>query len=151
MFHLSSRSLYALKALYELAQHELQPIKTPLKIATIAQRQKIPARFLEGILAQLKRGGFVESRRGVDGGYQLTRQAQHLTIGEVMRFLEGPLDFTNSQKKGRKAASLSTRDPFQGFWQELETAVAVTIDAVTLGELVEDNQKTGDFVPNYEI
>ncbi|OGQ30427.1 MAG: hypothetical protein A3F89_04100 [Deltaproteobacteria bacterium RIFCSPLOWO2_12_FULL_50_11] len=148
MFHFSSRSLYALRALYELALCEQGP---PMKIAFIAQRQKIPTRFLEGILAQLKRGGIVESRRGVDGGYHLARRSQYLTIGEVLRFLEGPVDFTNSQKKGKKDSISGPTDPFNGLWQKLEKTVETAIDEMTFRDLIEFNERTGQYIPNYII
>ena len=148
MFHLSSRSLYALRALYELARYEEV---APVKIAIIAKKQQIPPRFLEGILAQLKRGGFVESRRGVEGGYQLARKSQYLTIGEVLRFLEGPLDFVNSQRKGRGNSTKGAADPFNAFWRQMETVIVDITDKTTLKDLIEDNERTGKYIPNYSI
>ena len=65
---------------------------SPCKIADIAKRQKIPQKFLELILASLKQGGFVESRRGAEGGYLLARAADAITVGEVLRFVEGARD-----------------------------------------------------------
>ncbi|RPI07932.1 MAG: transcriptional regulator, partial [Acidobacteriales bacterium] len=63
---ISLKADYALKAVFDLT---LQPPGVPIKIAGIAKRQKIPQKFLELILAGLKQGGFVESRRGAEGGY----------------------------------------------------------------------------------
>lgn len=140
MFHLSSRSLYALSAIYELAYHEKHSPKRPIKIAAIARKQRIPTRFLEGILAHLKRGGFVKSRRGVEGGYQLNRRAKHLTIGEVMFFLEGPLDFSSSRKKGEKDSESGALDPLHRFWKKLEGSIERVINKVTFGDLVEENE-----------
>ena len=61
------------------------PAPEPMKIAEIAEIEQIPIRFLEAILNQLKGGGFVQSRRGAEGGYLLARPADKLTVGEVMR------------------------------------------------------------------
>ena len=148
MFHLSSRTRYALRALYELAAHEAT---TPLKIAAIARRQKIPVRFLEGILTQLKRGGFVESQRGIEGGYRLSRKSQYLTIGEVLRFLEGPVDFAPMHKKEPKGSRGELEDPFYRFWRRLNGAIVTIIDELTFRDLIEDNVKSGEYVPNYII
>ena len=63
----------------------------PMKIAEIAEREQIPIRFLEVILNQLKGGGFVQSRRGAEGGYRLARPADQLTVGEIMRYVDGPI------------------------------------------------------------
>jgi Rrf2 family transcriptional regulator, cysteine metabolism repressor len=67
---ISVKGEYALQALFDLAS---QPPGAPVKIGDIARRQKIPQKFLELILAGLKQGGFVESRRGAEGGYLLVR------------------------------------------------------------------------------
>src|ERR1039457_2847178 len=77
---ISVKGEYALQALFDLAS---QPPGTPVKIGEIAKRQKIPQKFLELILAGLKQGGFVESRRGAEGGYLLARAAESTTVGAV--------------------------------------------------------------------
>ena len=84
----SSRCYYAIRAIYALSEHSGSE---PLKIALIAEREKIPIRFLEVILGQLKGAGFVQSRRGAEGGSRLARAADSLTVGEVMRFVDGPI------------------------------------------------------------
>src|SRR6202023_3503631 len=93
--NISVKGEYALHALFDLA---LQKPGEPIKIADIARRQKIPQKFLELILAGLKHGGFVESRRGAEGGYLLSRAPDGITVGEVLRYVEG----TKSNKPDRK-------------------------------------------------
>src|SRR5438270_4624134 len=83
----SSKCYYAIRAIYALSEHAGPE---PLKIAEIAERELIPIRFLEVILSQLKGGGFVQSRRGAEGGYRLSRAADHLTVGVIMRYVDGP-------------------------------------------------------------
>jgi Rrf2 family transcriptional regulator, cysteine metabolism repressor len=83
--NISVKSEYALLAVFDLS---LQPPGDPVKIADVARRQKIPQKFLELILAGLKQGGFVESRRGAEGGYRLAKPANEITVGEVLRFVE---------------------------------------------------------------
>ena len=76
--NISSKGHYALQALFDLAS---QSNDEPVKIASIAKRQKIPQKFLESILSSLKQGGFVESHRGVAGGYHLARLSETITVG----------------------------------------------------------------------
>lgn len=83
----SQKSRYALKAVLELSFRFGQG---PISISQIAKAQAIPARFLEAILAQLKRGGFVASRRGNEGGYVLSRPPAEISVGDVLRVLQGP-------------------------------------------------------------
>src|ERR1700680_3150402 len=92
--NISVKSEYALLALFDLA---LQPAGEPVKIADIARRQKIPQKFLELILSSLKQGGFVESRRGAEGGYRLARAADQITAGAVRAYVQ-------ARKKKERAA-----------------------------------------------
>src|SRR5215831_20608960 len=85
--NISVKGEYALQAIFDLA---LNATRDPVRIADIASRQNIPQKFLELILASLKQGGFVESRRGAEGGYLLARPADSIAVGEVLRFVEGP-------------------------------------------------------------
>jgi Rrf2 family protein len=83
------KSQYALRALFELSKLYNTG---PIKISHIAEAQAIPLRFLEIILNQLKQAGFVGSVRGKEGGYYLARTPDTLSIGEVIRFIQGPMD-----------------------------------------------------------
>ena len=78
---ISQKSRYALRAILELAKRKSSG---HTKIAEVARAQIIPPRFLEVILGQLKQGGFVESRRGSDGGYVLVRSPAGLTVSNVV-------------------------------------------------------------------
>src|SRR6185437_17038957 len=108
--HTSVKGDYALRAIFDLATQ--QPGE-PVKIAGIAKRQRIPQKFLELILASLKQGGFVESRRGAEGGYLLARPADAITVGEVLRFVEGP-----QQSKGRPRKKGDSA--FSDMWQQVD-------------------------------
>src|ERR1700677_2141311 len=83
--NISVKGEYALQAIFDLAS---STSSEPVKIADIARRQKIPQKFLELILANLKQGGFVESRRGAEGGYRLAKPADQIMVGDVLRYLE---------------------------------------------------------------
>ena len=85
---LSRKSKYGLKALLTLAQ---EAGHGPVLVSDLAQRDAIPKKFLEAILVELKRHGFVQSQKGRGGGYQLRRSPDDITFGEVIRVLDGPL------------------------------------------------------------
>ena len=85
---LSRKSKYGLKALLLLANNAGDQ---PVLIADLAARDAMPRKFLEAILLDLKRHGLVESRKGKGGGYFLRRRPDSITVGEVIRILEGPL------------------------------------------------------------
>ena len=133
---------YALHAIFDLAT---QTPGEPVKIADVARRQKIPQKFLELILASLKQGGFVESRRGAEGGYLLARSPEQITVGEVLRFIEGPQD--------RKARDRKTADsPFADLWKRVDQAVSDIIDRTSFADLERAwQEKHTKFVPNWEI
>jgi Rrf2 family protein len=85
---ISQRAKYAFRALGFLARAEQG---LPVQIPEIAEKQKIPKKFLEQILLELKRAGILESRRGKQGGYLLARPADEITYGEVLRLVDGPV------------------------------------------------------------
>jgi len=85
---LSKKTKYALKALQYLAREK---DRGPVLIAEIAEAERIPQKFLEAILLELKKEGFLESRKGKGGGYFLARAPEGVTLGSVVRKMEGPL------------------------------------------------------------
>jgi len=85
---ISQKSQYAVRALLELAKRQGS---RPVKAAEIATAQWIPMRFLENILGQLRQAGLVESVRGKEGGYRLARPAEQVSVGEIIRLVQGPL------------------------------------------------------------
>jgi Rrf2 family transcriptional regulator, cysteine metabolism repressor len=138
--NISVKGEYALHAVFDLA---LQRPGEPVKIADIARRQQIPQKFLELILAGLKQGGFVESRRGAEGGYLLAKPADSITVGQVIRFMEG-------SRNGKPKES--TRNPFAALWQSVDSAVSQVVDQTTFADLARQwREKQGNYIPNWDI
>lgn len=138
----SVKSDYALLALFDLASRRS---RDPVKIADIARRQKIPQKFLELILANLKQGGFVESRRGAEGGYLLARPPSQITVGEVLQYVEGGQSAAG-RKRGRDDS------PFSGVWKRVDEAAAHIYGATTFESLAREwEDRQSRFVPNWEI
>lgn len=139
---ISVKAEYALQAIFDLAS---QRSGEPVKIAEIARRQRIPQKFLELILVGLKQAGFVESRRGAEGGYLLARPAESLTVGEVLRSMEGPQD-----AKGRPRRKVET--PFTDMWQRVDLVVGEILDKTTFADLARAwAEKQNRYVLNWEI
>ena len=140
--NISVKGEYALQAIFDLAS---QTAGEPVKIANIAQRQKIPQKFLELILASLKQGAFVESRRGAEGGYLLARPASQITVGEVYRFFEGG-------PNGKSRAKRKSDAPFDDLWRQVDEAVSGVVDRTTFADLQRSwVEKHDKFVPNWDI
>jgi Rrf2 family protein len=141
--HNSVKGEYALQAVLDLASRRAGE---PIRIADIAQRQKIPQKFLELILASLKQGGFVESRRGAEGGYLLARSAESLTVGEVLRYVEGP---PQGNSRDRRNGAVT---PFSEMWGQVDQAISGVIDKTTFADLLRSwHEKQNKYVHNWEI
>ncbi|MGC8758920.1 MAG: RrF2 family transcriptional regulator [Bryobacteraceae bacterium] len=140
LMNVSVKCEYALRAVFELA---LRAGSEPTRIAEIAQRQNIPQKFLETILAELKKSGFLESKRGAEGGYMLARPAELITVGQVLRSVEGG-------RTGR--ATLEGGGSLDFFWERVDAVVAEIIDRTSFADLVREwRERQAQFVPNWEI
>ncbi len=147
---ITQKCQYALRALLALSKRFEQG---PAKISDIAEEQHIPSRFLEVILNELKQGGFTESRRGKEGGYYLRRRPQELTVGEVIRFVQGPLGPVECvYEDPENVCALKGDCVFLPLWQRVEKAVADIYDNTTFQDLLdEDQRRQKDYVPNFTI
>ena len=129
---LSCKSEYALLALLELATHYQSG--EPLQIRQIAAQQNIPDRYLEQLLATLRRSGVVKSQRGAKGGYVLAREPWKITLLEVLTCLEG-LDAraTDEDTKPKTIDSAVVQE----IWQEARKAANSVLQKHTLQDLCE--------------
>jgi Rrf2 family protein len=136
---ISAKCYYALRAIYALAEHRAPG---PMKANEIAERQHIPIKFLEAILSQLKGGGFVTSRRGAEGGYLLAKTPEELTIGQVIRFIDGPVAPVECVSQSRpKDCDYPGHCPFFGFWGRVRQAIADVVDETTVADLIRENEE----------
>ena len=137
----SSKCYYAIRAVYALAEHNSQE---PLKIAEIAEREKIPIRFLEVILSQLKGGGFVQSRRGAEGGYRLAKPAESITVGAIMRYVDGPIAPIDCVSQSRpKECEFHGDCHFFGFWGRVRQSISDIVDHTTMAGQVPYGKERG--------
>lgn len=138
---LTQRCQYALRALFELAKRTAVT-GAVVSAGEIAQVQAIPKRFLDGILLELRQAGFVEARRGKDGGFLLKRPHAEISVGEVIRLFNGaitPVDCR--QGKTERDCPLLGRCVFKSVWDEARAALEQVYDAISLQELV-DRERT---------
>ena len=139
---ISLKCQYGLRALFELARREGEGL---VRLTEIAEKQAIPGRFLENILNQLRQGGFVESRRGKDGGFVLLRPARDITIGEIIRFIEGPIHPVDcSGDNPTHKCSLRGNCVFIHLWDEATAALEKVYDGKTLQDLVDEDRALSD-------
>jgi Rrf2 family cysteine metabolism transcriptional repressor len=125
---ISARGEYAIQAVLDLAVHRNGPL-VPLQ--DIASRQRIPQRYLEHVLLALKRAGILTSRRGSTGGYHLTRPPEEVTVGAVLRAVEGngaPFE-TAARRRSARGADLAE------LWDEVADAVSAVVDRFTFADL----------------
>ncbi|MGA1194603.1 MAG: RrF2 family transcriptional regulator [Kiritimatiellia bacterium] len=127
---ISSSCQYALKAMLELS---LRYQQGPISIGQIAESQKIPARFLEAILRQLKQAGLADSARGKDGGYFLAHPPHEISVGQVIKVIEGPLlairDNTSTDE---------LPDVFSSVWNQASLALSRVLDQTRFDTLVDE-------------
>lgn len=135
---LSQKSEYAVRAALELAKKQGSG---PVKAAKIASAQSVPVRFLENILGQLRQAGIVESVRGKEGGYLLGPSARDLTVGEVIRGIQGPMSAIDcaEAEPGRDCA-LRPGCVLRPMWERAQKAMTDVYDATTFEDLVEQER-----------
>ena len=146
---ISKKCQYALKAVLELARRNPSE---PVKTHDIADAQRISPRFMEIILNELKHGGFVESRRGNEGGYKLARDPKALTVREVIEYIQGAISVAPEAIKANRGTAFFGKEAFKKLWQEVNSAVSEVCGNKTFADMVEFEQAEREKrVPNYCI
>ena len=133
---LSVRGEYALRALTNLGRHYGEEV---VRIQSIAADENIPKRFLEQILNELKKGGFVESRRGVDGGYRLARNPNEISLAAVVRHIEGklaPVGCVSENFYQKCNCPDESRCALRSVMKEVRDAVAGLMEQLSVADLV---------------
>jgi len=150
LMKLSTKGRYGLRAMLDMAQNEEEG---PIASHTIAQRQDISERYLEQLLIPLKQAGLVKSIRGSQGGYILGRAAKDISVGDIIRVLEGPLapvDCVNEVNPDdcKRADNCVTRL----IWAKVRDSVSDILDSYSLEDLVNESHKMSKPVAiNFDI
>jgi len=130
---LSARADYALRAAIELADSGDGHVTAE----QLAKAQKIPAKFLEAILTQLRRAGLVRSQRGPDGGFWLARPADEISLADIIRAIDGPLLGVRGELP-ENLGYIGAAEPLQVVWIALRANERVILEEVTLAHIVAD-------------
>lgn len=128
---ISAKTDYAVRALLSLASHEPDLVK----VEVVVGEQGLPRKFVEAILGELRRAGFVRSQRGADGGYALARPATEITIGAVIRAVDGPLAEVRGLRPHETTyAGVAAHLP--DVWVAVRGALRSVLDETTLGHVL---------------
>ncbi len=131
----TTKARYGLRAAFALAKS----YSAPISLKDIASDQQIAEKYLEQLLASLKKAGMVETIRGSQGGYVLSRTPAEITVGEVIIALEGDFAITDCQRDGScsEQSTCATRK----IWTRISDAVSNALESVTLQDMLDDFNK----------
>jgi Rrf2 family cysteine metabolism transcriptional repressor len=135
---LSTKGKYGVRAVYEIARHG----KGPITIKEIAERQGISLSYLEQILHKLGKAGLIESVRGPAGGYLLARKPVELTIGDIVRALEGPIALSHCLEPGEADDCMQADDCVARMvWTRVGAKIEEALDSISFEDLLQESRK----------
>ncbi|MGE5573265.1 MAG: RrF2 family transcriptional regulator [Bacillota bacterium] len=134
---LSTRGKYGVRAMYDLALHYGEG---PVPLKATAERQLVSEHYLEQLMAGLRRAGLVTSSRGAQGGYELARPPADITIGDVVRVLEGPIEPAECVAEGDPADACGRADEcaMRLVWRKLKDCINRVLDSISLKDLCDE-------------
>jgi len=136
---LSTKGKYGVRAVYEVARHYG---RGPITIKEISERQGISISYLEQILHKLGKAGLIESVRGPAGGYLLARKPADLTIGDIVRVLEGPIALSHCLEPGESGDCCQTDDCVARMvWAKVGAKIEEALDSISFDNLLQQHQK----------
>ena len=135
---ISTKGRYGLRALIDLAQYsEIEPVS----ISSIATRQGISERYLEQLMTLLKKAGLIKSIRGAAGGYVLAKDLEEISVGDVLRALEGSLEPVECAAFGGGDSCEAAGGCVTKYvWQRINESINKTVDEISLKQLVEESK-----------
>lgn len=139
---LSTKGRYGLRAVIDLAMHDNEEA---VALSQIAERQGISMNYLEQLIAKLKKAGIVNGIRGAQGGYKLAESADKISVGAILRALEGDLSPVDcSEVSGTEGSSSCTKSDScvtKYVWKRISDSINEAVDGIMLSELVDENKK----------
>ena len=135
---LSTKGRYGLRAMIDLAIHGKEEA---VSIASIAARQKISESYLEQLIPKLRKAGMISSVRGAGGGYMLAKPASEISVGDILRALEGSLDPVDcAGLPGASGCTASGGCVTKYVWQKINESINQTVDGMNLEELIRETE-----------
>lgn len=137
---LSTKGRYGLKAVLDVALHADEEA---VALSQIAERQGISMNYLEQLIAKLKKAGIVISTRGAQGGYKLAAPAEGISIGDILRALEGDLNPVDCSINNNGESNCSNSDSCvtKYVWKRISDSINDAVDGIKLSELVAESKK----------
>lgn len=137
---LSTKGRYGLKAMLDISVYS---VNEAVSIKSIAQRQNISENYLEQIIATLKKANLVKSTRGAKGGYSLKKTTEEISVGEILRVLEGDLNPVDCAIFNEaKACSTADFCASKYVWKKISDSINEVVDNITLKDLLEEQEKS---------
>lgn len=133
---LSTKGRYGVAAMYDLAMHYGQG---PISLKSVAQRQGISEHYLEQLMGALRKAGLVRSVRGAQGGYALTREPAQITVGDIVRVMEGPIAPVDCLITGGCERDQAGICVTRGVWAKVRDSINQVLDAISLADLSRDD------------
>ena len=138
---LTTKGRYGLRAVIDLARYAKNE---PVSLSDVAERQGISISYLEQLMAKLKRAGIVQSTRGAQGGYSLAKHPEEISVGEILRALEGslsPVDCSAVDGEGETECSASNFCVTKYVWKRISDSINDTVNNIFLSELLLESEK----------
>jgi Rrf2 family protein len=141
----STRGEYGVRAMVALAKNFGEG---PMSISAVARESSVPYAYLEQLIVPLRRAGLVESKRGAQGGYVLSRAPESMRIGEIYRVMEGPVAPMEcvSEDESEQTCPLIDNCETRPVWLKVRDSIVDAIDSMTLADLVRKDQKPAKIV-----
>ena len=135
---LSTKGRYGLRALIDLAQYGE---KEAVSIQSISARQQISDSYLEQLVRKLKKAGLVTSLRGAQGGYRLAKPAEEISVGDVLRALEGSIEAVSCQEGENPSCVGKDLCVARYVCQKVNKSIQETVDSIMISQLVEESRR----------
>lgn len=135
---LSTRGRYGLKAMFQLA---ISQGDGPVPLKQIAEKQNLSENYLEQLFSTLRKDGLINSVRGSQGGYLLSREPEEITVGQILRSLEGELSPSDCILNGNADCERETICVTKNVWKKIKDSIDEVVDSITLQDMMDDDNK----------
>jgi len=139
MLQVTAKTDYGLLLMLTLAENGN---REPLSLRRIAQSRRLPYRFLSQIAIPLRQAGLIEAKEGIQGGYRLSRKSDAISVGEILRALEGDLKLVRCHQHGESLCPSAAVCSLSPFWRTVGERLSGTFNTLTLADLVRSPERS---------
>jgi len=147
MLRLSTKARYALRAMIELAMHEGKGL---VQLREVAEAQQLSVKYLEQLTISLRHAGLVRAERGPQGGYELAKPADEITVLQVVQAVEGPLNLIDCVAQN-EACDRTGACAAHALWRKLSSAIGRVLTETTVADLRAEQQALAEPLATYQI